>query len=92
MPFLLKVKVHYLTLPPQSPNLSFAGNAYLVSQGMLFEVMRLNEFHATFSADIWTDVFVLHCVILQLTRVLKCFVTFVTPVECWASVRCKMPL
>lgn len=46
-----------------------------MSQGVLLQVVGLHKLHATFSADVWADVFVLHHVVLQLTWVLEGFIT-----------------
>lgn len=48
----------------------------LVSQGVLLQVVRLHKLHATFCADVWADVFVLHHVVLQLAWVLEGLITF----------------
>lgn len=44
---------------------------YFVSEGVLFEVVRLDELHATLAADVRPDVFVFHHVVLELARVLE---------------------
>lgn len=51
-------------------------------------MMGLHKLHATLSADVRTDVFVLHHVVLQLTRVLECLITFSAIVLYRATVGC----
>lgn len=46
---------------------------------MLFQVVRLDELHATLAADVRPDVFVLHHVVLKLARILKRLLALGTP-------------
>lgn len=59
-----------------NPRATFRCKAYLVSQGVLLQVVGLHKLHAAFSADVWANVFVLHHVVLQLTWVLEGLITF----------------
>lgn len=62
----------------------------LMSQGMLFEMMRLYKFHATLRADIGSDVLVLHHMILKLAWVLKCLITLSTVILHGATMYSQM--
>lgn len=48
---------------------------------MLFQVVGLDELHATLTADVRSDVFVFHHVVLKLTRVLESLLALRTPAE-----------
>lgn len=52
---------------------------YFVSECVLFQVVRLDKLHPTLTADVRSDVFVFHHVVLQLTRVLESLLTLSTP-------------
>lgn len=52
---------------------------YFVSEGVLLQVVRLDELHPTFAADVRSDVLVFHHVVLKLTRVLESFLALCAP-------------
>lgn len=50
-----------------------------MSERVLFQVVRLDELHPTLTADIWSDVFVFHHVVLKLTGILESLLALCTP-------------
>lgn len=57
----------------------FPGETYFVSERVLFQVVRLDELHPTLAADVWSDVFVFHHVVLELTGILESLLALCTP-------------
>lgn len=52
-----------------------------MSERVLFQVVRLDELHATLAADVRPDVFMFHHVILKLARVLERLLALRAPVS-----------
>lgn len=50
-----------------------------MSERVLFQVVRLDELHPTLTADIRSDVFVFHHVVLKLTGILESLLALCTP-------------
>lgn len=50
-----------------------------MSERVLFQVVRLDELHATLAADVRPDVFMFHHVVLKLARVLERLLTLGAP-------------
>lgn len=55
------------------------GETYFVSKRVLFQVVWLDELHPTLAADVRSDVFVFHHVVLKLARVLESLLALCTP-------------
>lgn len=64
--------------PCQTTDSFCASQAYFVSERVLFQVVRLDELHATLAADVRPDVFVFHHVVLKLAWVLESFLALGT--------------
>lgn len=52
---------------------------YFMSERVLFQVVRLDELHPTLTADVRSDVFVFHHVVLKLTGILESLLALCTP-------------
>lgn len=63
-----------------------------VSERVLFQVVRLDELHPTLTADVRTDVFMLHHVVLKLAWVLESLLALTTPVQGGATMGSQVPL
>lgn len=58
----------------------------LVCKGMLFEMVDLAEFHATFFTDKWSHILMLQHVVLELTAIVEGLVALHTLVHCGSLV------
>lgn len=63
-----------------------------VGERVLFQVVGLDELHPTLAADVRSDVFVFHHVVLKLARVLESLLALGTPVQRGATVGSQVPL
>lgn len=52
----------------------------------------MDKLHPTFAADVWSDVFVFHHVVLKLTWVLESLLAFCTPVKGGTAMDGQVPL
>lgn len=63
-----------------------------VSKCVLFQVVRLDELHPAFAADVRSDVLVFHHVVLKLTRILKSLLALCAPVQGGATMDSQVSL